>query len=71
MAQAHPFDVDEPCPVPDKFFAELLGSGPHGVDMLIATVDPAVRVMLSIYCYKRAHLEPLDLRLRQPAGSSH
>jgi hypothetical protein len=47
---------EERCPVSDQFLAQLHRSSPCQVDLMIATVDPYVRTMLALYCYRRAHL---------------
>jgi hypothetical protein len=52
---------DESCPVSDQFLAQLHRSSPRQVDLMIATVDPYVRTMLALYCYRRAHLFSVGL----------
>ena len=47
---------DEPCPVADQMLGEMYRASPHGLNELIATVSPAVRALLAVYCYRRAHL---------------
>jgi hypothetical protein len=39
---------DEPCPVPDEILGEMYRANAHGLNELIATVSPTVRVLLAI-----------------------
>jgi hypothetical protein len=54
---------DEPCPVPDTMLGELYRANPHGLNELIATVSPTARVLLAVYCYRRAHLASIGLAI--------
>jgi hypothetical protein len=54
---------DEPCPVPDQTLGEMYRASPHGLSELIATVPPAARVLLAVYCYRRAHLASIGLAI--------
>lgn len=54
---------DEPCPVPDQTLGELYRANAHGLDELIATVSPKARVLLAVYCYRRAHLASIGLAI--------
>ena len=54
---------DEACPVPDKVLGEMYRANPHGLNELIVSVPPAVRGMLAMYCYRRAHLASIALAI--------
>jgi hypothetical protein len=54
---------DEPCPVPDEMLGELYRANAHGLNELIATVSPTARVLLAVYCYRRAHLASIGLAI--------
>jgi hypothetical protein len=54
---------DEPCPVSDETLGELYRASPHGLSEIIATVSPAVRALLAVYCYRRAHLASIGLAI--------
>ena len=54
---------DEPCPVPDEILGEMYRANAHGLNELIATVSPTVRVLLAVYCYRRAHLASIGLAI--------
>ena len=54
---------DEPCPVPDEILGEMYRANAHGLNELIATVSPTVRVLLAVYCYRRADLASIGLAI--------
>jgi hypothetical protein len=54
---------DEPCPVPDEILGEMYRASAHGLNELIATVTPTARVLLAVYCYRRAHLASIGLAI--------
>ena len=54
---------DEPCPVADEILGEMYRASAHGLDELIATVSPAARALLAVYCYRRAHLASIGLAI--------
>ena len=54
---------DEPCPVPDEMLGEMYRASAHGLNELIATVSPTARVLLAVYCYRRAHLASIGLAI--------
>ena len=54
---------DEVCPVSEEVLGEMYRASPHGLNELIASVPPAVRGMLAIYCYRRAHLASIGLAI--------
>jgi hypothetical protein len=54
---------DEPCPVADQTLGEMYRASPHGLSELIATVPPRARVLLAVYCYRRAHLASIGLAI--------
>ncbi len=53
------------CPVPDQTLGELYRAGPEGLGRLIATVPPATRALLAIYCFRRAHLASIGLAIAE------
>jgi hypothetical protein len=55
--------ADEFCPVSDQLLGEIYRASPHGLDELVATVEPDVRALLALYCYRRAHLETISLAI--------
>src|ERR1700684_2592185 len=52
---------NEHCPVTDQMLGDLYRASPHGLHELIATVSPAARALLAVYCYRRAHLASIGL----------
>ena len=54
---------DERCPVADQILGEIYRSSAHGLNELIATVSPTARVLLALYCYRRAHLALIGLAI--------
>ena len=58
---------DELCPVADEILGEMYRASAHGLNELIATVSPTARVLLAVYCYRRAHLASIGFAIRLPA----
>jgi len=54
---------DEPCPVLDETLGEMYRASAHGLSQIITTISPAARVLLAIYCYRRAHLASIGLAI--------
>ena len=54
---------DEPCPITDQMLGEMYRVSAHGLNELIATVSPTARVLLAVYCYRRAHLASIGLAI--------
>ena len=54
---------DEPCPVADEILGEMYRASAHGLNELIATVSPTARVLLAVYCYRRAHFASIGLAI--------
>ncbi len=54
---------DETCPVADQLLGEIYRASAHGLNELIASVPPTARVLLAIYCYRRAHLASIGLAI--------
>jgi hypothetical protein len=54
---------DEPCPVPDEMLGEIYRASAHGLSELITTVSPKARILLALYCYRRAHLASIGLMI--------
>jgi hypothetical protein len=42
---------------------EMYRASAHGLNELIATVSPTARVLLAVYCYRRAHLASIGLAI--------
>jgi hypothetical protein len=54
---------DEPCPVSDEILGEMYRTRAHGLNDLITTVPQTARVLLAVYCYRRAHLASIGLAI--------
>jgi hypothetical protein len=54
---------DERCPVTDQMLGEMYRASPHGLGQLIAMVSPTARVLLALFCYRRAHLTSIGLAI--------
>jgi hypothetical protein len=54
---------EEHCPVPDETLGEMYRASAHGLSQIIATVSPTARVLLAVYCYRRAHLASIGLAI--------
>jgi hypothetical protein len=54
---------DERCPVAEQMLGEIYRTSAHGLNELIATVSPTARVLLALYCYRRAHLASIGLAI--------
>ena len=54
---------DEPCPVTDQLLGEIYRSDANGLNELVATVPPAARALLAVFCYRRAHLASIGLAI--------
>jgi hypothetical protein len=54
---------DEPCPILDETLGEMYRASPHGLSQIITTISPTARVMLALYCYRRAHLASIGLAI--------
>jgi hypothetical protein len=54
---------DAPCPVPDETLGEMYRASAQGLSVLIATISPTERVLLALYCYRRAHLASIGLAI--------
>jgi hypothetical protein len=63
MPELHVPLEDEPCPVADQMLGEMYRASTHGLNELIATVSPAARALLAVYCYRRAHLASIGLAI--------
>jgi hypothetical protein len=54
---------DEPCPIADQMLGEIYQASAHGLNKLISTVSPTARVLLALYCHRRAHLASIGLAI--------
>jgi hypothetical protein len=54
---------DERCPVTDQMLGEMYRASPHGLNQLISTISPTARVLLALFCYRRAHLTSIGLAI--------
>jgi hypothetical protein len=54
---------DDVCPVRDELLGKLYSASKHGLPDLIATVPPATRAMLALFCYHRSHLHSMGLAI--------
>src|ERR1700733_13116449 len=63
LPEHHAVLEEEPCPVADQTLGEMYRASAHGLNELIATVSPTARVLLAVYCYRRAHLASIGLAI--------
>ena len=63
LPEHHVLLEDEPCPVDDQTLGEMYRVSAHGLNELIATISPTSRVLLAVYCYRRAHLASIGLAI--------
>ncbi len=63
MTPQHLVLEDDPCPVTDQMLGEIYRSSLHGLNELVTTVSPTARVLLAVYCYRRAHLASIGLAI--------
>ncbi len=54
---------DDVCPVPESLFGQLFRTHPQGLPELVATIPSQTRAMLALFCYRRAHLQPLSVAI--------
>ena len=54
---------DEPCSVSDEILGKMYRASAHELNELIATVSPTAKVLLAVYCYRRAHLASIGLAI--------
>ena len=54
---------DDTCPVPEKLLGEMYRANTRELGELIATVPPAARALLAVYCYRRAHLASIGIAI--------
>jgi hypothetical protein len=63
MLPEHRVLEEEQCPVPDQMLGQIYRASAHGLDELISMVAPTARVLLALYCYRRAHLASIGLAI--------
>ena len=54
---------DDVCPVPEKLLGEMYRANTRELDELIASVTPAARALLAVYCFRRAHLASIGVAI--------
>jgi hypothetical protein len=54
---------DDVCPVRDELLGQLYTANTLSLHDLVATVPPAVRAMLALFCYHRSHLQSMGLAI--------
>lgn len=54
---------DDVCPVPESLFGQLYRTHAQGLPELVETIPSQTRAMLALFCYRRAHLQPLSLAI--------
>ncbi len=54
---------DDVCPVPESVFGQLFRAHAQGLPEVVETIPAQTRAMLALFCYRRAHLQPLSLSL--------
>ena len=62
FASRNAFDSDD-CPVGDELLGALYRADENGLPALVESVSADVRAMLSLFCYRRAHLHSLALAI--------
>ena len=63
QSDVRPLIEDEACPVTDQLLGDMYRASAHGLNELIATVPPAARALLAVYCFRRAHLASIGLAI--------
>jgi len=63
MPELHVPLEEEPCPIGDEMLGEMYRASAHGLNDLVATVSPAARALLAVYCFRRAHLASIALAI--------
>jgi hypothetical protein len=63
QSESHVMLQEETCPVADQMLGEMYRASADGLARLVETVSPAVRAMLAVYCYRRAHLSSIGLTI--------
>ncbi len=51
------------CPVGDGLLGQLYRSSPDGLATLVSSVPADTRAMLSLFCYRRSHLQDLAIAI--------
>lgn len=59
---------EDDCPVPEHLIGLLYRAKAHSLDELVATVPAKTRAMLSLYCYRRTHLQSIGLAVAASCG---
>ena len=54
---------DAPCPVADETLGEMYRASEPGLNVLIGAISATERVLLALYCYRRAHLASIGLAI--------
>lgn len=54
---------DDVCPVPESIFGQLYRAHAQGLPQLVESIPAQTRAMLALFCYRRAHLQPLSLAI--------
>jgi hypothetical protein len=57
---------NDACPVGDNLLGQLYRANENGLAALVESVEPDIRAMLALYCYRRSHLHALGVAI---AGS--
>lgn len=51
------------CPVREDLLGQMYRANENGLAQLVDSVSGDVRAMLALFCYRRAHLQPLALTI--------
>ncbi len=54
---------EDVCPVDDVLLCEVYKAGKAGLTSVTASLDPHLRAMLALFCFRRTHLYDLALAL--------
>ncbi|PZA13661.1 hypothetical protein DNX69_03085 [Rhodopseudomonas palustris] len=52
---------NDACPVREELLGQMYRANENGLPQLVDSVSGDVRAMLALFCYRRAHLQPLAL----------
>ncbi|WP_047307759.1 hypothetical protein [Rhodopseudomonas palustris] len=52
---------NDACPVREELLGQMYRANENGLSQLVDSVSGDVRAMLALFCYRRAHLQPLAL----------
>jgi hypothetical protein len=54
---------DEPCPISDRALAKLYSANKSSLPELVDALEPEIKPVLALFCYRRAHLQSVGLAI--------